>query len=261
MNTGWGRTCVDSRVAASPGPAVVGQRPAGALMEFSRFDRRDYYVLAGRPLRWIAAAATGLLLCGFVLSLVSGSHGITQLGMLHLPAAWLSVLLLIVVAFWSVIGIVTGKKLPFLVAQSVAPTGGMFTFLALWSGALWMRAVEGEWWVGDARQVAECGLLAVYLAMLAWPSVLHRASRADRATAVTALVGGTLVFVLFFAVDGWHRIRGVETPVLLADARLLMPMVLVGAGLWCYATYVGLVRLRCLIKEREFGLSDFLAGR
>jgi heme exporter protein C len=217
--------------------------------------------MAGRHLRWTGVAAILVLLAGFGLSLILGMHGVAQLGMLHLPAAWLSLLLMLVVAFWSVVGIISGSRLPCLIAQSVAPTGGMFTFLALWSGSLWMRAVEGVWWLGDARQIAELALLVVYLTMLALPSILRDAESADRAIGVTALVGGSLAITLFFVVDGWLRLRGAEPPALLADTRLLWPMVLVGCGLWLYSTFVGLVRLRCLIKEREFGLSEYFAAR
>lgn len=250
-----GTSAVDGRQRFRPWMAVLEQFSRGGI------DRRKCFVAAGRPLRAIALAALGFLLAGFLLSLYSGMHGISQLGMLHLPAAWLSLLLWIVIAFWSAIGLLVGGTLPHLVAQSVVPTGGMFTFLALWSGALWLRAVEGVWWLGDARQVAGGALLVVYLAMLALPTLLQKSAKADRAIACTALFGGTTVIALYFLVDAWQRFEGAESPALLADPSLLAPMVLVGVGLWFYATYVGLFRLRCLIKEREYGLSDFFAAR
>jgi heme exporter protein C len=224
-------------------------------------DPQRVYDFAGRILPWPARFAVAFLALGFTLSLVLGMHGVAQLGMLHLPAIWLSVLLMVVVVFWSLVGLALGQPLPFLMAQAVAPTGGMFTFLALWSGALWARAVEGMWWIGDARQVAEVALFALNLLILALPTLVTGERKTDRTVCVVAVAGSTLVAVLFFLVDGWQRFGAAAVPGLLADPRLLWPMVLVGVGLWFYATYVALMRLRCLIKEREFGLSELFAAR
>lgn len=249
---GWG---LDAEVVQ-----VAGARPLSDRLE-ALLDERAIYALSGRLLAWTGRTALVFLVSGFMLSLVLGMHGVSQLGMLHLPAVWLAVLLLMVVAFWATVGLVVERPLPLLFVQAVAPTGGMFTFLALWSGALWMRAVEGEWWIGDARQIGECAMLAVYLVMLALPALLSGGRRAERAVVAVALVGGAAVVALYFLVDGGQRFMGTPKPALLADPRLAWPMALVAAGLWFYATYVGLVRLRCLIKEREFGLSDLFSTR
>jgi heme exporter protein C len=238
-----------------PGPGSKGFAWSDLL------DPQRVYDFAGRVQPWPAWLAIVFLALGFTFSLVLGMHGVAQLGMLHLPAIWLSVLLMVVVVFWSVVGLALGRTLPFLVAQAVAPTGGMFTFLALWSGALWARAVEGTWWIGDARQVAELALFALNLLILALPTLVSGERRTDRAVCVVAVAGSALVAVVFFLVDGWQRFGAAAVPGMLADPRLLWPMILVGAGLWFYATYVALMRLRCLIKEREFGLSELFAAR
>ena len=224
-------------------------------------DPQRAYELAERIQHWPAWLAAVFLTLGFLLSLMLGMNGVAQLGMLHLPAIWLSVLLMVVVVFWSVVGLSVGSPLPLLMAQAVAPTGAMFTFLALWSGALWARAVEGAWWIGDARQVAEMALFALNLVIVALPTLVAGERNIDRAVCGTAVCGGALVSVVFFLVDGWQRFGAPAVPGLLADLRLLWPMLLVGAGLWFYATYVALVRLRCLIKEREYGLSELFAAR
>ena len=42
----------------------------------------------------------------------------------------------------------------------------MFTFLALWTGALWGKPTWGTWWVWDARLTSELILLFLYLGFL-----------------------------------------------------------------------------------------------
>ena len=37
------------------------------------------------------------------------------------------------------------------VTRALAPTGALFTFLALWTGAFWGKPTWGTWWVWDAR--------------------------------------------------------------------------------------------------------------
>jgi heme exporter protein C len=241
-------------------------RPATRTRRLSRLSKkfrawpdllepRVAFSLSGMALPWVASGAVTLIALGFLLSIGQGLHGVSQLGMLHLPAVWLATLLMLVIVFWSAVGLLLGRSLPLLLAQALVPTAGMFTFLALWSGALWARAVHGVWWQPDARQLAEVALFAAYIAMVSIPSLLVDPERADRAVALVAMGCCTLIPMLFFALDWWTLAtqHSASLPLQL-DPQLLPAMLLVAGGLWFYATYVGLVRLRCLVKERELGL-------
>ena len=81
---------------------------------------------------------------------------------IHVPAAWMSMLLYVVMAFWAAIGWAFNARLASIVARAIAPTGAMFTFLALWTGALWGKPTWGTWWVWDARLTSELILLFLY---------------------------------------------------------------------------------------------------
>lgn len=248
-------------------------RPAARTRRLSRLSKqfrewsdllesRVAFSVSGRILPWVARGATILISLGFLLSIVQGLHGVSQLGMLHLPAVWLATLLMLVTAFWSGTGLILGRSVPLLLAQALVPTGGMFTFLALWSGALWARAIHGVWWMPDSRQVAELVLFGAYIAMVSIPSVVVDVRRADRWVAILALVSASLIPMLYFALEWWTAKD--ENPPGLSlqmDPQLLPAMLLVASGLWLYATYVGLVRLRCLIKERELGLVGMFSPR
>ena len=86
-------------------------------------------------------------------------------------------LLYLVMAFWA--GDRAGPSrhgCASMVARAIAPTGAMFTFLALWSGALWGKPTWGTWWVWDARLTSELILLFLYLGYIA----LHRGHRRHR---------------------------------------------------------------------------------
>lgn len=180
---------------------------------------------------------------------------LTRIALVSVPAAWLSILLFVTLAFWAALGLLTGERLPFFMAQAVAPTGGMFTFLALWTGALWSKGAGGGWWIGDARQIAELIVLVVYVAIIAVPALLADMRAADRLAALLAVVGGAHVPMVFFSVHWWDALRGSEAPVgsFVVDNPLMIgAVVCMTLGFWLYATLTSLLRLRHIILEREY---------
>lgn len=43
----------------------------------------------------------------------------------------------LVMAFWAALGLAFNTRVSSMMASALAPTGALFTFLALWTGALW----------------------------------------------------------------------------------------------------------------------------
>src|SRR5678809_1375069 len=78
---------------------------------------------------------------------------------LHVPAAWMSMFLYVVMALWAAAGLAFNTRLSFMMARALAPTGAHFTFIALWTGSLWGRPTWGTYWVWDARLTSELVLL------------------------------------------------------------------------------------------------------
>ncbi|MEY3642618.1 MAG: hypothetical protein RLZZ149_546, partial [Pseudomonadota bacterium] len=59
-------------------------------------------------------------------------------------------LIYVVMAFWAAIGLIFNARLASMLALSLAPTGAIMTFIALWTGAVWGKPTWGTWWVWDA---------------------------------------------------------------------------------------------------------------
>jgi len=53
---------------------------------------------------------------------------------IHVPAAWMSMFIYLVMAFWGALGLAFNTRLSFMMARALAPTGALFTFIALWTG-------------------------------------------------------------------------------------------------------------------------------
>ena len=131
-----------------------------------------FHALTGRliPLFWLLAAglaAAGLYLGFFVAPTDATQGDAYRIIFIHVPAAWMSMLLYLVMAFWAAIGWAFQARMASMLARAIAPTGAMFTVLALWSGAFWGKPTWGAWWVWDARLTSELILLFLYLGYIA----------------------------------------------------------------------------------------------
>lgn len=218
-----------------------------------------------RLLRWserhlalLAWGAGAFLVVGLLVGLLAPADGdrfIDRVLLISIPATWVSILLFVTVAFWAAYGLVVESRLPFLLVQSVVPTGGMFTFLSLWTGAIWMKGSGGGWWVGDARQIAGLVLLFLYLALIAMPVVISDRRRSDRVSAVLAVFGVAYVTLLFFVVEWWRVYQPVSSMGAISSAlqpQAMVALLCLSLGFWLYSTLVALLRLRQIELERDF---------
>ena len=173
----------------------------------------------------------------------------------HVPAAWMSMFVYLIMAGWSVVGLSLNSKLSYMMAQALAPTGAIFTFLALVTGSLWGKPMWGAWWVWDARLTSELILLFLYVGYMALHSALDDVRRADRATAVFALVSAVNVPIIYFSVKWWNTLhQGASVSLTQAPAMakiMLMGMLIMSISFWMYTIGVALLRLQCIIAERE----------
>jgi heme exporter protein C len=161
----------------------------------------------------------------------------------------------LVMAGWAAVGLVLNTRLSGMMASALAPTGAMFTFVALWTGSLWGRPTWGTWWVWDARLTSELILLFLYLGFIALKSAIPDAARADRAGAILALLGVVNVPIIYFSVQWWNTLhQGASVSLTRAPsmaATMLAGMLLMALAAWMYSIAAALARVRAIILERE----------
>jgi len=160
-----------------------------------------------------------------------------------------------VMAFWAGIGWAFNARLASMVARAIAPTGAMFTFLALWTGAIWGKPTWGAWWVWDARLTSELILLFLYLGYIALVNAIDDVRRADQAGALLALVGSINVPIIYFSVKWWNTLHQGATISMTAAPKMattmLTAMLLMTFAFWAYAFAVVFTRTRAIVVERE----------
>jgi len=221
----------------------------------ARFD-----ALAGALLPWLWAAtlllAGSALYIGFFVAPTDATQGDAyRIIFIHVPAAWMSMLLYLVMAFWAAIGWAFKARMASMLARAIAPTGAMFTVLALWSGALWGKPTWGTWWVWDARLTSELILLFLYLGYLALVGAIDDLRRADQAGALLALVGVVNIPIIYFSVRWWNTLHQGATISMTAAPKMantmLTAMLLMTLACWVYSFAVTFTRARAIIIERE----------
>jgi len=219
-----------------------------------------FYGLAGALIPWCWAAFAVLAAIGLWMGLFVAPTDATQgdayrIIFIHVPAAWMSMLLYVVMAFWAAIGWAFNARLASIVARAIAPTGAMFTFLALWTGALWGKPTWGTWWVWDARLTSELILLFLYAGYIALVSAIDDTRRADRAGALLAIVGSVNVPIIYFSVIWWNTLhQGASVSVTAAPkmaSMMLLAMLLMTLAFWAYAFAVIFVRTQAIALERD----------
>ncbi len=173
---------------------------------------------------------------------------------IHVSAAWMSMLLYILMAVCSAIGLLRNSRLSFILSQAMAPTGALLCFIALFSGAFWGRPTWGTYWVWDARLTSALILFFLYLGFMALHTAIDDKRRADRAASVISIVGVINVPIIYFSVQWWntlHQGASITTKgSSMAEIMLYTLLVMVAAGM-CYGTAAVLSRARTIILERE----------
>jgi heme exporter protein C len=219
-----------------------------------------FYALAGRlvPWFWAAAALFGIagLWIGFAVAPTDFQQGDAyRIIFIHVPAAWMSMLIYVVLAFWAAWGWMLNARMASMYARALAPTGAVFTLIALWTGALWGKPTWGTWWVWDARLTSEFILLLLYLGYIALTEAIDDPRRAAHAGALLAIVGVVNVPVIYFSVRWWNTLHQGATISMTAAPKMastmLLAMGLMTLSFWAYAFAVVFTRARAVVLEHE----------
>ncbi len=239
------------------------QRLAGRTMWsfLHRFASPKYfYDLSGRMVPWFGWSTLALLVAGLYLGLVWAPTDYQQgdsyrIMFIHVPSAWMSMFIYVVMAACSIILLVWKIKLADVVAQASAAVGASFTFLALVTGSLWGKPMWGAWWVWDARLTSELILLFLYFGYMALRAAIEDRNTAARAAAVLALVGVVNIPIIHYSVIWWNSLHQGPTVSKFGapsiDVRMLIPLLVMALAFKLYYATTLLMRARTEVLERE----------
>ncbi|HTM59713.1 MAG TPA: heme ABC transporter permease [Burkholderiales bacterium] len=231
---------------------------ASSIKWFWYASPQTFFPLAGKIARVCAVLAVLFGVAGLYTGLFVAPTDATQgeayrIIFIHVPAAWMSMFIYVVMAFWAAIGLSFNTRLSFLMARALAPTGALFTFIALWTGSFWGKPTWGTWWVWDARLTSELILLFLYFGYMALQASIDDRRRADRAGAVLAIVGVVNIPIIYYSVKWWNTLhQGASVSFNKAPsmaATMFTGMILMALSFWAYSIAVSLTRVRAEIAE------------
>ncbi len=231
-----------------------------ALNLFKYSSPAAFYPVAGKMIPWFYGMAAILTVIGLYISFFVAPTDATQgesyrIIFIHVPAAWMSMFIYLIMATWAGLGLILNTRLSSMMAQALAPTGAMFTVVALLTGAFWGKPTWGTWWEWDARMTSELILLFLYIGYMSLNAAIDDVRRADKAGAILALVGVVNIPIIYFSVKWWNTLhQGASVSLTRSPSMaktMLLGMLIMAIAAWMYTIAVSLSRARLLMLERE----------
>ncbi len=220
-----------------------------------------FYGLAGKLIPYFAWPALFLFVVGLYIGFFVAPTDAVQseayrIMFIHVPASILSMFIYLIMAGYAALGLIFKTRLSAMMASALAPTGALFAFISLWTGALWGKPMWGAWWVWDARLTSELILLFLYLGFIALQASIEDPRRSDRASALLALVGSVNVPIIYYSVQWWntlHQGSSIKFSGTSMHVAMQQAMFTILVACWLYTIAIALARVRSIILERESG--------
>lgn len=219
------------------------------------------YRLADKLCPWLGFFGSALLAVGAVWGLTLAPPDYQQgevyrIIYIHPQAAYVGMMAYVVMAVAAAVGYIWRLKIAHAAAVSAAPIGAWFTACALATGAIWGRPTWGTYWQwGDPRIMSETLLLFLFLGYMALRAAFDDRDKADKVTAILAVVGVVNVPIIHYSVEWWNSLHQGPT-ILRADApamapEMLWPFLIMVLGFTLFFYWLLLRRLQGEIVERE----------
>jgi heme exporter protein C len=218
------------------------------------------YAFAQRWTKWFGALAALAMAVALYGGLVLAPADYQQkdafrMVYVHAPSAWLSLMVYSTMAVAAAVALIWRMKVAHAAAAACAPIGAWFTVVALGTGMLWGKPMWGAYWVWDPRLTFELVLLFLYLGYMGLRAGIEDQSKADKASAVLAVVGVVNVPLVKYSVEWWNSLH--QTPTVMKmgkpsmDLDMLWPLLLMFVAFALYFAAVLLTRLRAELLRRE----------
>ena len=222
-----------------------------------------FYDLSARFIPWFAVIGAVFVTYGTIAGLFYAPPDYQQgdafrIIYVHVPSAYLSMMAYSIMAVSAGIGLIWRIKLSHAVAAAAAPLGAWFTFLALITGSIWGRPMWGTWWEwGDPRLTSELIMLFLYFGYMALRAAIDDTGKADKASAMLALVGAVNIPIIHFSVEWWSSLHQGATLIReggpAIEPAMLYPLLAMIFGFTFIfgALLLGRVRTEVLFRERR----------
>jgi len=186
------------------------------------------------------------------------SHSV-RIMYVHVPAAWLSLGIFSIISILS-LGVFIFKIKHFsLIAKSLAPSGFLFSIIALVTGSIWGRPTWGTWWAWDARITSMLILALFYLVYLLSWRIFENKENVIKITSIIPILGLINVPIIKFSVDWWSTLHQASSVKILSKTSIhqsmLTPLIIMTAAFALFSLLIFLMKYNTeMIKNKNKGL-------
>ncbi len=149
----------------------------------------------------------GLIFCLFVIPIDYQQHEIFKIMYIHVPSAFMSIVVYCVMSFFSLFHFIYNIKIFDILANESGKIGALFTFLALITGSLWAKPMWGTWWINDARLISELILFFIYISYLYLRISLNNIILIEKYCAILNIIGILNIPIIHFSVKWWYTLH------------------------------------------------------
>jgi len=232
---------------------------------FKSFEPNKIFAITSKAPKYILFLFIVVLTIGLTEALVLSPEDykqsdVVRIMYVHVPAAWISLGIFSSLALLSIGSFVFKNKNCALIAKSLAPSGFVFTIIALVTGSIWGKPTWGTWWAWDAR-ITSMLILALFYGMylLAW-RIYENKEQVIKVTSLIAILGLINVPIIKFSVDWWNSLHQPSSINILSTktaihVSMLIPLGIMTAAFALFSLLIFLMKYNTeLIKVKNKGL-------
>ena len=183
---------------------------------------------------------------------------------IHVPAAWIGLMLYVAMAIAAATGIVAKHLLADVFCVAAAPVGAVLVALCLVTGSIWGKPTWGAWWVWDARLTSVLVLFLLYCGYIVLRNAFDDPIRGAKAAGILLLVGAVNIPIVKFSVDWWHTLHQPASVFRAGGSTiapaLLHPLLMMALAYACFAAFLVLLRMKTVLITRRIEAAEMIGG-
>jgi len=231
-------------------------------MEFFSFGNIIVYI--DKFIKFINSIFFVILIIGISFALIISPVDYLQgdsvrIMYVHVPSAWISLGIFSVISILS-FGVFVFKNKNFsLITKSLAPSGFVFSIIALVTGSIWGKPTWGTWWAWDAR-ITSMLILALFYAMylIVW-RIYDNEEKVYKISTFITILGIINVPIIKYSVDWWNTLHQPASINILSKSSIhssmLYPLLIMTAAFALFSLLIFLMKYNTeLIKIKNKGL-------
>ncbi len=231
---------------------------------FKYFEPSKIFSITSRAPKYVLTLFIIVLTIGLVEALILSpedykqSHSV-RIMYVHVPAAWISIGIFSTITFLSLIGYIFKIRNFFLISKSLAPSGFLFTIIALVTGSIWGKPTWGTWWAWDARITSMLILALFYTIYLISWRIYDNDDKVLKVTTIITILGIINVPIIKYSVDWWNTLHQPASINILSKSSIhlsmLYPLLIMTAAFALFSLLIFLMKYNTeLIKIKNKGL-------